>query len=616
MGNIESIKIEIDQLIEESFKTRLKDVNKAIDLATSACSKSKEINCDERYSKATLKLAHFNMMLSNFDKSIELSIKSLNVFDGLNHLEGKADSFYIIGNTYLKMGKLEEGLVELLKALEIYKSLDLEEGEAKTHNSIGYVYKSFNELENALKSYNRNLEISIKKNDINGQSNSYNHLAEISITTKEYNKGLEYVNKSIPMKREAGDTRGLGVALYTKGYLLIKTEEWNEAEKYLFEAIDVLSGVNDVYQIALCDSKLGSVFFNLKKMSLAKEHLLKAKSVADDINAKEVQYDINYHLYLISDYEGDFKEALKYYKQFHSLKEDVVNNNAAMQIKSQQVAHQSRMAEIERKKTEELKIAYAEIERKNAETEESLNYAKSLQEAILPTELQIQSFFRDAFVLFLPRDIVSGDFYWVHRTETKMLIAAVDCTGHGVPGAFMSMIGNNLLSYVVREQGITKPSEILNELRKRVVDTLNRNDGINRKDGMDMSLCSIELDGSSLEFAGAYNSLFLIRKRELIEIKADRFPVGLVMNSEMQDFTNRKVDLEKGDRIYMLSDGFPDQFGGEKNKKFMIKRFKNLLVDNHEQAMLMQKSILLNTLKNWQGEEEQVDDILVLGLHF
>jgi PAS domain S-box-containing protein len=256
------------------------------------------------------------------------------------------------------------------------------------------------------------------------------------------------------------------------------------------------------------------------------------------------------------------------------------------------------------------------IEQKNKDILDSINYAKRIQDAIFPPEELVKELIPQSFVLFKPKDVISGDFYWVEKFDNKTFIAAVDCTGHGVPGALLSIVGYNLLSKSINEHGHTKPNEILNELSSGINKTLRKTiENSSIQDTMDIGLCSIDRETNMLEFAGAFNSLYLIRKNELIEIPADRFPIGVFLDGKLQEFTNHQMQLEKGDTIYLFSDGYPDQFGGPKGKKLKYKGFKEILLSIQQMSIEEQKNALNDTIEEWKWmSEEQTDDILIIGV--
>jgi serine phosphatase RsbU (regulator of sigma subunit) len=253
--------------------------------------------------------------------------------------------------------------------------------------------------------------------------------------------------------------------------------------------------------------------------------------------------------------------------------------------------------------------------------QESIRYASRIQTAILPADASLQHFLPKHFILFKPRDVVSGDFYWLGSKGDKIIIAAVDCTGHGVPGAFMSMLGSSLLNQIVNTLSLISPHEILNELRERIILALKQTGKAGEaKDGMDMGLCTIDRTTNTLEFSGSNNNLIIIREGSLTELKGDRMPIG-ISHLAGKSFSKQVFDLKKGDSIYLHSDGFPDQFGGPKGKKFLTARFKQLLLDIQDQIMFEQKETLERSLLDWMNPSnsntetyEQVDDILVIGI--
>lgn len=256
----------------------------------------------------------------------------------------------------------------------------------------------------------------------------------------------------------------------------------------------------------------------------------------------------------------------------------------------------------------------AELSEINKKITDSIFYAKRIQTAILPSDNELDELFKENFVLFKPMTIVSGDFYWVSKKDNKVLISAADCTGHGVPGAFMSMIGNTLLNKIVNENNITQPNNILFQLREEIIESLNqaKDDNLS-KDGMDMTICAIDFETNILEFSGANNPLVIIRKGEVIEYKGNKQPVGMLMG-ELQPFTNHEIKIEKDDMIYLFSDGFQDQFGGPEDRKFMKKRFKALLEEIATKPVSEQHDILDHTINDWIKNTRQIDDILVMGI--
>lgn len=259
---------------------------------------------------------------------------------------------------------------------------------------------------------------------------------------------------------------------------------------------------------------------------------------------------------------------------------------------------------------------------------DSIDYAKRIQESILPQTSEIEEYVKDYFIYYKPRDIVSGDFYWFTHKDNHTIIAAADCTGHGVPGAFMSVLGISLLHDIVEKENCINPGKILDRLRKEVITALNQKGKVGeQKDGMDISLVCINHETNTIKFSGANNPIYIInptRKawpKEAIyfgeglagaELKPNKMPIAIY--NKMDNFDTQEIKVEKGDQVYLFTDGYVDQFGGEKGRKFMSKRFKQTLLKNADKTMKDQKENLNNVLKDWQAEKDQIDDILVLGV--
>ena len=257
-----------------------------------------------------------------------------------------------------------------------------------------------------------------------------------------------------------------------------------------------------------------------------------------------------------------------------------------------------------------------EIDRQRKELTESIKYASYIQNALLPSQKDVKKCLPEHFVIFIPRDIVSGDFYWITRRKSELIITVADCTGHGVPGAFMSILGITLLSEIVNRACYTSAGSILNQLRESVMKALNqRGTEEEQKDGIDMALCLINLETNMLECAGAFNPVYVIKKNRLIEIQGDKMPIGIAALEE-NSFTNHRFDLEEGDLVYLFSDGFVDQFGGSDGKKFKYQPFRNLLLSINNLPMHVQKNELIKTFNQWKGNLTQLDDVLMFGFRY
>jgi len=254
-----------------------------------------------------------------------------------------------------------------------------------------------------------------------------------------------------------------------------------------------------------------------------------------------------------------------------------------------------------------------ELESRDKSITDSLNYAQRIQEALLPSENYFRGYFKESFIFYKPKDIVSGDFFWIGENENKVFIAAADCTGHGVPGALMSMIGHELLEKIINVDKIERPDKVLEIMNKSLEKTFNRekNIGITIHDGMDIGICVVDRRKRKIQFAGAFFPLYIIRDNRLIEFKGDKHILG--ETAEDVSFTNNEIALMEDDMLYLFSDGYVDQFGGSSNKKFMYRRFRYLLMTIYRFPVEDQKSILEENIKTWMGDTSQVDDILVMG---
>lgn len=254
-----------------------------------------------------------------------------------------------------------------------------------------------------------------------------------------------------------------------------------------------------------------------------------------------------------------------------------------------------------------------ELEIRDRDITESLVYAQKIQEALLPSEDYFHRHFKDSFIFFRPKDIVSGDFYWIGEKGNKIFVAGADCTGHGIPGALMSMIGLEIIEKTINEDNIEKPSAVLGILNKDLEKTFSREKNIGTiiRDGMDIGLCVIDKDRKKIEYSGAFFPLYLIRDNSLIEIKGDKLIIG--MNPSGISYTNHEIDLNEDDILYIFSDGYVDQFGGTENRKFMYRRFRYLLTTIHRFPLSDQKAILEDNIKTWMAGNAQIDDMMVIG---
>lgn len=294
--------------------------------------------------------------------------------------------------------------------------------------------------------------------------------------------------------------------------------------------------------------------------------------------------------------KGILKECIKRMRYQNNLEEKLALSNKEIQQQRDEIAHKNAL-----------------LEKKNRDITASINYAKRIQTSVMPDAEKLSQIFSEAFILFKPRDIVSGDFYWFYKIDDhRSVVAIADCTGHGVPGALMSIAGNAYLNQIVKFQCIYSPDQILNELHKNIKEGLNQDETEN-KDGMDITICFLDTKKGILEFAGAKNPLVYIQNNELFHIKGDKFSIGGHQFAEVQLFTKHTVELTSTTTFYLFSDGYQDQFGGSENRKFMVRKLKDLLLELHHHPMDFQHQELERIFVEWKGETDQIDDVLIAG---
>jgi serine phosphatase RsbU (regulator of sigma subunit) len=346
-------------------------------------------------------------------------------------------------------------------------------------------------------------------------------------------------------------------------------------------------------------SMLEAKYENQKKLAEI-ERLEKEKEIEKQENAKNSALIERDKIVKIALFSGLGLLVLLAFVLLKGLRQKKRDNEV---ISSQNLELESQKKEI-KKQHEQLEIHFQEIR-------DSITYAERIQKAILPPLDYFYKMIPDSFVLYKPKDIVAGDFYWLETVGDRIIFAAADCTGHGVPGAKVSVVCHNALNRAVREFNCTSPAAILDKTRNLVIETFEKSNE-NVKDGMDIAICALEKGSNKLEFAGANNRLYLIRNNEITDVKGDKQPIGQYADPE--PFTNHELHIEENDHIYIFSDGYPDQFGGPDNKKLKYKAFKQILLNHIHQPMNEQLTSLDEAFENWRGKFEQVDDVCVIGL--
>jgi serine phosphatase RsbU (regulator of sigma subunit) len=436
---------------------------------------------------------------------------------------------------------------------------------------------------------------------------------------------------------------------------------------YFKKSIEYYTKIDNYAGISVANSGIANTYFMLKNYKMAEEHYKIALSIAEKYNIRKFAYSQYKQVSKFYAHLKNYEKAYLLLNSYLELKDSVENENKnrlleEMQakydyekqekeialLKEQQILKDERTKQekqknkilfaalvgiitfsgisgffiwraykIKKETNAKLTLQNIEISQQHKEIKDSIKYAKRIQEAILPPVEQINKLLPENFILYKPKDIVSGDFYWVEEKNDIVYFAVVDCTGHGVPGAFMSIVGRNGLNEAINTLNNPNPAEILDYLNFFVNQSLHQTyEHSTIRDGMDLTLCAYNKNNHSLQFAGANNSLWQIKNKngEFIEIKADKQPIGNYVGFNTKPFTNHVVQFEQNDCFYLMSDGFADQFGGPKGKKYKYSRLKELIASAYHKNMNEQLALLSEEFEKWKGNIEQVDDVCIMGI--
>jgi serine phosphatase RsbU (regulator of sigma subunit) len=615
-GNEKSVS-HIDALNAKAYEIRNSDTDTSLELANKALQFSREINYTRGQGFACNNIAFGNIVTSNYETALNYLSDSMEVFTELKDDEGQAATCYNYGIIFIRFGDFNKSLDFHNKSLLARERLGDKMGIANSLFQIAFIHNQFKEYDEAIKLVTRSLEIYRELKDNTGIAAQLMIMGMCYSDKGENEKALEYLNESIELRKNISDQRGHGSILYVTGNHYLKNKDFEKAKQYLIEGLRVAVYERDkVAQIRLYHS-LGKLYFALEDYAQTREHLNIGIAIANENKINSLLPDLFEIMTDVSEKEGKFQEAFFNYKKHNEYKTIVFNSETANRMKHASILKKMEAAnmeaEINRLKNVELKKAYEEIESKNREITDSITYAKRLQEAILPPESFIKKHLPESFILYYPKDIVAGDFYWMETVNDIVFIAAADCTGHGVPGAMVSVICSNALSRSVKEFQNSDPGKILDKVRELVMETFEKSEG-EVNDGMDISLLAIDKKKKEIKWAGANNPLWHIEKNELVETKSNKQPIGKYINPK--PFSTTTLKIEKENFLYLFTDGYADQFGGPNGKKFKYKQLNDLILSNFHLPMEKQKDILAQTILDWKGNLEQVDDILIIGLRF
>ncbi len=574
-----------------------------------------------------------------------------------------ATGYHNLGGVFLAKGVFKDAIESFQKAEKGARQVKEDKLLASCLNSIGLCYYYMDDIKRAIEYYNQVTKIESLKDDYDVIGTIFNNIGGIYYNKEMYDSAVVYFEKSLFIGKMRTNNSSYANTLNNLSATYNKLGKHEKAIEYLNKAIAIHKANDD----------LGSLVFNYVNLASSYSNIDKKKMLTYALKAVEIGEEIKENNGLISAYKAaseaysknnDYKNAFEYQKKYTQLKVEQLNRDRAEKIaeiegqyetekKNRQILElENEKIEQEQKlkqsklynsvligggtlvliiailigyflfqnrkknkiledKNQEISTQKLIVETKNSEILDSINYAKRLQDAILPPLKLVKEYLSESFVYYQPKDIIAGDFYWMENINDYTLFAAADCTGHGVPGALVSVVCSNALNRTVKEFEVTEPGKILDKVRELVIETFEKSEN-KVNDGMDISLCAYNQKTKKMKWAGANNPLWIVRKNEVIEIKPNKQPIGVIEKPEL--FTTHTIQLEKGDTAYIFSDGYVDQFGGKKGKKYKSANFKELLLSIQNEPMKKQKEIIANTFEKWKGSLEQIDDVCVIGV--
>lgn len=624
---------EIDLLFKKKDEKSLKKVIKKTDLLKASIYSNKGVGYKDR---------------SDYTSSLEYYYKALNIYDNYNYKSGLANIYGSIGIVHKNMSNLSKALEFYFKALAIDKGDNNKRGISRHYGNLAIVYRNLKQYDSALICLNSAIEINNEMNDLLGIANNYISMGQIYTSLEEYPLAEKYYQKALEINKKFNRKKGITANYANLGFMYSKMGKYELAEKYLKMAETINRELSMREYLKETCSGLHKVYEKTGRSNLALKYFKEYIQIRDSIvNEEQRKFSIMKEI----QFEYDKKataDSIANAKQIEIKNAELAKNKAEIRAKKQQQValyggliivilfagimynrfkiSNAQKAIIEKQKilAEEQKLLLSE---KNKEITDSINYAKRIQSAITPPSSFIQSIFPNSFVLYLPKDIVAGDFYWLEKTNDCVYIAAADCTGHGVPGALMSVVCNNALNRSIREFKLRETGEILDKTREIVISEFQKGNE-DLKDGMDISLSSFQFNKTNqnviMKWSGANNPLWIIHKNEnnekvLNKILPTKQSIGKTDNAI--PFTTQTISLSAGDLVYLFTDGYRDQFGGlhidskkPGGKKLKSGRFKQLLLSISDLSLELQKKELVSFLQKWKGEMEQIDDICIIGI--
>ncbi len=592
---------------------------------------------------------------SNYDSAITYYQKALRIFEEVNFKKGISTCLNNIGLIYdnlEKEGLYSENLKNYRKALEFHKKA------LETRRAINDELEEANSLNNIGVVNLKMLENHFESNFGKGWTDS---ISPVELDTLPYFINAMNSFKTALQKYEEVDHKtGLAQVLNNIGILHKYKRNYQKALSSLNESLEICKRIDDHYQKSLNLFEIGDIYSKKGQYNKALEYYHQTLNIAKELNNKQMKKWAYQGMSEVYELRGETGNALSYYKRYIGVRDTIFNERNYKTMQELQTKYETEKKELQLNQMQEkdkLKnkvirnqklliimfiIVFAvvagfivliikqnkKITRANVQLEEqknlitkqkqeitdSIHYASRIQQAVLTPVDIINNLLTEYYIFYKPCHIVSGDFYWIQEKGGKVMVCAADCTGHGVPGAFMSMLGVSFLNEIISKHKYLHANEILEDLRDHVIKSLHQTKQGESREGMDLSFYILDRNEMKLEYAGANNPLIIVRDGEIIEYKGTKAPIGIHFK-ENEPFKNHVIDVKQGDCFYTFSDGYHDQFGGKKGKKFMLTSLRNIFSSNYKKSMKEQKEILENTMKQWMGEYyEQIDDMLVIGV--
>ncbi len=601
----------------------------------------------------------------DIQRSLVYYKKSLKIRQEINFKEGIGESLNNIGYIYQSLGDISEALDYYHKAIKIFEEISDKQNTAYLLNNIAFLYQGQGDTAKALSNYLKCLDVLEKINDQKAIAGTYNNMALIYQNQGDQNKAINYARKGLAIRLKLADKKGIPASLTAIGaiYEIIDDKNsgtYDSSLTYYSRALELRMTQNEKNGVARSYNNLGSVYFKRKEYSKALEYAESALLMSKELGFPGLISSAAKLLHKIYKQQNKPAKALEMHELFVHMRDSVNSEETRKSSTKKQfqyeydrkvtadsvrISEEKKLVAVKLKQektqryalygglllvlifagfmfnrfkvTQKQKIVIEQqkniVEEKQKEIVDSITYAKRLQEAILPAEIFWSQNFDNGFFYYQPKDIVAGDFYWLEKIGDTVMFAVADCTGHGVPGALVSVVCSNALNRTVLEFGISDPGKILDKTRELVISTFEKS-GEEVKDGMDISLCCLNTKTKELQWAGANNPIWYVSSDNTIihEIKGDKQPIGKYANEK--PFSTHEIQLNKGDTIYLFTDGLADQFGGPKGKKFKYKMLKDILLANISKSMDDQKEVLEKAFNAWKGPLEQVDDVCVIGV--